>query len=75
MIMLVFSFPEKVNLSLQQETANFDQVREPFKAGFHYVFGVNFLPSEGNMAEKVFHKPCMTMFNVCFPYDRYFFIA
>jgi len=38
-------------------------VREPFKAGFHYFFGVNFLPSEGNMAEKGFHKACVTMFD------------
>jgi hypothetical protein len=39
-------------------------VRESFKVGFHYFFGVGFLSFEGNVTEKVFHEACVGIVKV-----------
>jgi hypothetical protein len=64
-----------MNLRLQMKATDFKKTCKPFDAGFHYFFSVNFLPSEGNMAEKVFHKACVAMFNERFSHFFQTFIA
>jgi hypothetical protein len=60
---ILWPFPEKVSLRLQEKTADFDQTCKPFKAGFLYLLNVIFLVSKKQMRKEVFHEACMAMLN------------
>ena len=46
---------------------------KPFRAGFHYFFGISLFSPEWHVAEKVFHKLCMGIFDEGFFYFGYAF--
>jgi hypothetical protein len=46
-------------------------VCKPFEAGFLYIFCISLLFSEGNVAEKVFHKACVSIVKVFYGYSAY----